>query len=216
MSHSLRYYIYISIIIIAITTSLLRYRKLDRASKTLSVLLIVTLLSETVAYYMAKYYRNNFPVYHFFAPVQLFIVGLYFNYSVEKFRKKNIGLYIGIAGIALAVLNSLYFQPLHTLNSYFLMYEGFCTVFMCLYAFNQMFLDDEYNMLSLPHFWFTFILLAFWSITYVNWGVHEVMRINMIDIMSITAQVLWIVNVLTYSGIAFVFLFYRKNIIQRE
>lgn len=216
MDYTIRFVIYLAVIFMAIVISVFKYKQLDKASKVFCVLLVTTLISETCSFFLAKYYRNNFPVYHFFAPVQLFLVGLYFNYAIESFRRKNIGLYIGIIGILFSAFNTLYLQPIKTFNSYFLLFEGLCTIFMCLYAFNKMFVNDDIDILKSHHFWFTFILLTFWSITYVNWGVREFIRYKMLEMIFSVGNVLWLVNVLTYSGIAFVFLFYRKNIVQRE
>lgn len=216
MSYFTSYMSYLAVIVIAAVISLVKYRQLDKASKIFSIMLIMTLISEVMAYVIAKYYRNNFPVYHFFAPIQLFLVGLYFNYSIESFRRKRIGIYIGIIGLLFGVFNTLFLQPIKTFNSYFLLFEGLCTIFMCLYAFNKMFVNEDIDILKSHHFWFTFILLTFWSITYVNWGVREFIRYKMLEMIFSVGNVLWVVNVLTYSGIAFVFLFYRKNIVQRE
>ncbi len=216
MSNNSQFLLYLFVIAIAIVVSLLKFKQLDKGSKMLALLLILTLTSEIVSYYTAKVYRNNFPVYHFFAPIQLFMVGLYFHYSIEDFKKTKIGIYIGILGFIVAVLNTLIFQPITSLNSYFLLFEGVCTIFMSLYAFNRMFINEDIDLLTLPHFWFTFILLTFWCITYLTWGLYEVAPYKMARISALLSKVIWVVNLITYIGIGFVFLMYRKKLAPRE
>jgi hypothetical protein len=204
------------VIALAIITGLLRLKRQGKAEKMLIILLILTLSSEIMAYIWAVKFRNNFPVYHIFAPIQLFFVSMYFHYSVDSLSKSKIAIYIGLSGGILAAVNTIFFQPITTLNSYFLLFEGLCTIFLSLYAFNKMFINDNLNILSIPHFWFTLILLTFWSITYISWGVYEFMRAKQMNALYIMGAVLWAINIITYLGIGFVFFFISKRSIQRE
>lgn len=212
MAFRIEIVIYLIVIALAIIACIINLKSLDKAAIILFILLPITFFSEIVAYYSALKYKNNLWVYHFFNPVQFFVISLYYNYSIVRFRKKHIGIYIALAGVGLGILNSIYLQNLKSLNSYFLLFEGMSIIFMSLFSFSQMFIDNNIDLLKYSHFWLTFILLSFWSITFVNWGLYEVIQSKALFFMPAVLMTIWIVNVLTYLGMGLVFLYYPKKI----
>lgn len=206
MSTTAQFIIYIALLALSLFYGIHKYKQIDLASKTIVILLAITLLSESVAIYMGKMYHNNMPVYHFFNPVQLFVISLYFNRSIEYFKRYNIGIYIGFFGILMSALNSLFFQPINTLISYFLLFEGFCIIFMSLFSYRSMFEDVEMNVVRNPHFWFSSIFLFLSGVTYFNWALYSFIGIKMIEIMPFLNTLILVVNMIAYASIGLVFL----------
>lgn len=190
------------------------YKRLDLPSKLIPYLLGLTFIAEASAFYIAIKIGNNMFIYQIFNPIEFLIISCYFNFSISAFKRNHIGIYIGIFGIILGILNAVYLQPINTSNYYFLVFEGLSIVFMALYSFNRMFLSNNLDLLSNPHFWFSFILLTFWSITYTYWGMHEMIDIGAIHIVKYIGSVLMILNIITYSGFGFIlFHFFSKKVV---
>jgi hypothetical protein len=200
------FHIYLILLALSFSISMIKFKKVDRASKLICLLLGMTLLSEAIGYIVAKYYRNNMPVYHFFNPIELFIVSLYFNASIKTFQKRNIGIYIGIMGVVVSAINTLFFQPLHTLNSYFLLFEGFCIICMSLFSFRAMFDDEQMDPVQNPHFWFSAILLLISGITYTNWALFPILGAKMVSILPPLTFILILISIVNYTAFGLVFL----------
>jgi len=196
--------------LLSLIVALIRFPKRDAASKTLVPLLAATLLSECTAWFFTKNYGNNMPVYHIYAPVQLFIVTMYFNKSIDTFRRNNFGLYIGLLSIILAVLNTLFLQPINTLNSYYLIYSGFVIISLCNYSFYRILENDDADVLNNQHFWFSCVLLFFWSITFINWTVYKLLARRMIELIPFIGIALVIISTITYACMGIIYLIFPK------
>ncbi|WP_276132349.1 hypothetical protein [Polluticoccus soli] len=159
---------------------------------------------------LAVKYHNNMVVYHVLAPLHLFLVSLYFNQSIQSFKERHIGWFIGLGGFAIALVSSIFLQPVKELNSYFLLFAGFVIISMCLYAFYKILENDEIGTLNNPHFWFSFILLFFWSVTYLNWSVYQLLSKKVVEYMALVGFALPIISAITYIGFGVVFLLYPK------
>lgn len=206
------FYLYILCILLASIISLFRYNKIDKAAGILSILLAFTFISEGFAHFMARYYRHNLFVYHFFNPIQFFLIALYFNESVDVLRQRKIGLYIGIGGFIVAALNTICLQPLNTFNSYYLLFESIMIIGLCLFSFLRMLMKEEpIRLFSYPHFWFCTFLVFFWSLTFLSWGLYDFIRNYFYEHLSIVNKVLLMVNLITYAGFGAVFLFTKNR-----
>ena len=206
MSTNTRFTIYIILLILSLSSGLLRYKQIDKASMVIVFLLAVTLISETTSIYIGWKYRNNMPVFHIFSPIELFIVSIYFNRSIEYFKKFNIGIYVGVVGILLSILNTIFIQQIKTLNSYFLLYEGFCIIFMALYSYRTMFEDLEMNVVRNPHFWFSSIFLFISGVTYSNWALYSFIGKRMVELIPSISTLITLVSAIAYTSIGLVFL----------
>src|SRR5690606_22765624 len=91
-----RFFIYLVVLTLALFGGVYKLKRRDRASKVLVVLLCLTLVSELTAHWAAIKYRNNMFVYHFFSPVQLILLGVYFDNVVWTLVKKRITISISI------------------------------------------------------------------------------------------------------------------------
>lgn len=215
MSTSVQIYTVIAMIIIAVVCGIYRYKYLDGASRILLLMISIGLSNEIIAYYFAKVYHNNMKVYNSYSIVELFILSLYFDKSIAIFQKWHIGIYIGSIGVVLGITNFLFLQSLSSFSTNYLLFEGFCIILMALIAFYYLLLNqDDLRLYRYPHFWFTSILLFFWSVTYVTWGIFPIIHSK--ENVKLVGTFLSVVNAISYIAITLVFLLYPKMKVTNE
>lgn len=210
MDYKYRLIIYLFVLSVSILCGIYRLRNRDNATKTIILLLSITLISEYAAHQAALQYGTNMFVYHFFAPLQLIFVGKYFD-QIANSRKRNLGVIVGLIGAAFAIINGLFFQPLDILNSNFLLFEGLIVMGLALYTFQNILTDNKIDIYRYEHFWIVVILIFFWSITYIWWALYTVLQEKERYVLSHITKVLWSVNVITYAAIGFVLLYFSGN-----
>jgi len=211
MDLTYEFYIEIPVFSTSLIIGLYNFKKIDTASKIICVLLIAELLNESIAYYMAKKYHNNLAEYNIYSLIEFSIICWYFNNVIDVFIRKKIGTYIGIIGVAFGIINIIFIQHIHVLNSYFLFVEGVFTIGMCLFAFFRLLLkQEELRIFRYHHFWFISIILFYWCITYLSWGLYDILGTKFNQYISIISLLIWLVNVITYGGIGSIFLLYPK------
>jgi len=195
----------------ALGIGLYNFRKFDKGSKIIWFLLLTETLNESLAQYMAAKYHNNIAVYNIYSLIEFSIVCWYFNNVIDYFSKYNIGFYIGLIGVIFGIIDMTLLQPIDVLNSFFLFFEGFCIIGMCLFAFFRLLLKhEELRIFRYHHFWFISIFLFFWCITYLSWGLYNILGTNFSQYIPLITVLIWIVNIITYGGIGSIFLLYPK------
>lgn len=204
------YYLYLTLLALSLSIVLIRHRYIDKPTRTIWVLLLFTLLGEIVSEYYAVKYGNNMPVYHFYNPIELLIISIYFNYRVEYFKVRSLGFIIGGLGLIIGILNTLFIQGIKELNSYFLLFEGFVIIFYSLTYFIQIFQNTNTQPLFTPHFWYVSIFLFKWGITYANWSLYSFIGENMIKLIPSLAWLILLVNIISFGGFAIVFYYLPK------
>lgn len=188
-----------------------QFKKLDKAAKIFCGLVCLVCVCEFLALYYRWKHHNNMPVYSIYSLVEFFTISLYFNYSIDIFRKKNIGIYVGITGIILGILDIVFLQPLNTFNSYYLFFEGIGIITMALFSFFRLLINEDGLVLyTYPHFWFTAILSLFWSSVFINWGFGEYVYKHHKEMLHLLANSISIINIITYFAIGCVFLLFPK------
>lgn len=215
MSTVAAYSIYLSIVLCAFIASIANRRFLKPSDKYISYLLLCSMTSEIIGLYCIKRYQNNMAVYHFYSPVELFLTALYFQKRIPWLEQRKIGLYIGSLGVIVAICNIVFWQPLHTINSIFLLFEGFTIIGLSLFSFYQLALHRE-SIISNTHFWFTTIFLVYWSCIFSYWGMYNFFLKELSPYMKSMTYILWAINILGYMGFAVLFLGYRKIASIRE
>ncbi len=210
MDPNSRYYIYLSVLLLAILGGIRKLNHKDSSYKILIGLLCLTFISELTSYWAAIKIQNNMFVYHFFAPLQLIILGKYFD-SINHNKKQKIGFIIGIIGAIIAVVNTIYFQPLKILNSNFLLFEGLVIMGLSLYTFQGILTNEKIDIYKYGHFWMIVIFIFFWSITYTWWALYTVLQEKERFLLLNVTQVLWAVNIITYSAIGFVLIYFSSE-----
>ena len=168
-------------------------------------------INECTAFYLAKKYHSNLSLYAIYDFIEFGMLCYYFNNAIDIFRQKKIGLYIGIIGILFGIVNLIFLQHITSLNSFFLLFEGLSVIAMSLFAFFRMLLKyDSLRLYRYPHFWFIRIILFFWSITFLTWGLYDYINTQLHQSMLTIDTALETVGSITYCALGTVFLLYPK------
>jgi hypothetical protein len=203
--------IYLSILGLAAILSLIHIKNMNKASKYMVLYLIVTFLSELIANTFSITFKNNLVIYNIYSPIQLLILGVYFNEAISSFKSRNAGFYIGGIGLILYFINAILFQnPLKELNTNFIIFECFLIIAMSLCSFYELLAGEEINIHFNPKFWFSSLLLIFWSFTFFYWIIGITLYEYLAQDSFWLDMIIWTINILIYSGFAIVFLFYKK------
>jgi hypothetical protein len=204
-------YLYLSTLAFSAICGLRRFKTQTRAIKFISILITLTFIFEFIAIFVIRFYKNNMPIYSIFNLIQFFVVAYYFDESIDVFKKRKIGMYVGYVGLFLGLLNIIIFQPLTSFNSNFLILEGLSIISMALFSFFRLLVQyEEFRFTSFSHFWISVILLFFWSITFLNWGLYDYIGEEFNDKIWIINLSILIVNIITYLSFGLVFIFYKK------
>lgn len=197
------------------------YRKLSVSSKILTWLLGITFLVEGGAFFLAYSFGNNLPLYNVFLLAQFLFISLYFNYSIDTFRRRHIGVWIGLIGVALGVVNNICFQSLREINSYFMLLAGIAIISMSLYSFARSMLvreeeESAHSMLHCPRFWVAVSLTFFWSTSFLLWGLYEYFTHFTKGVLPWVHIAIRLVNVITYTAIGTAILRYHLHLRRQD
>ncbi|MEO6831655.1 MAG: hypothetical protein ABI169_05615 [Chitinophagaceae bacterium] len=197
--------------IIAAIIGSIRQKEFDTASRIYWYYTCAGAIAEVVARMAAIEFGNNMAVYAVYSPIELLLICLYFNFSIPTLRRTGIGWYLAILGIVVSVLNAVFFQPLTEFNSNFLYFEGIVIIGLSLYSFYHLVRSsDDLRLAKLRHFWFPFIQCAFWTITFLNWGLYEYFNAHAQRFVVAINIFIGMISGVTYLCIALVFWQYPK------
>jgi hypothetical protein len=191
--------------------ALARWNKLSRSDKRICFLLVLTILNEAVARYLSVTYHNDMVAFHIYSPLELLVFCCYFNDFVPVLRRHNKGLWLGITGLAFALINMAYFQPADTLNSNFLLFESVSVVALCLASYCHILSDIGLPYRSSAQFWITTAMMGYWSFSLVQWGMYMLLQGDASAYHPVI-YFLWFVNFSFYLVLLSVFSFYNKLI----
>lgn len=202
---------YFAILITAIIVGMCKYLILDNSTRIMFFYIFIATAAEITAYYCAKEYKNNLPVYHILSPIQLAVLSFYYS-SIISTIKKRVALIISIGGVIIAIFNAVFVQnPFKQLNTYFLVLESIVIIVMTLYFFYYYLnLDYDSSRKLLTHFIISCLLLLFWSFTFLYWLAGLSIRIGLSDNGVWMKFMIMGISIITYTGFGLVFLFYRK------
>lgn len=151
------------------------------------------------------------PEYAIYCLIEFAIISIYFNNSIDTFKKNNLGYIIGAFGVCLGVINIIFIQGMYILTSYFLVFEGIFIIGMGLFSFFRLLLrNDQLNLNKYPDFWFTTILMVFWSITFITWALYNYFMERYDAYEHVVSFSIRAIGGLFYLSISCVFLFYPK------
>lgn len=190
-----------------------RYNILDQAAKIICCLTVLTCFTETIALYYSHFYHFNMPVYAVFNIIQMALICVYFNYSIDIFYKKNLGYHFACISIILGILNLIYLQPINSFNSYYLVFESLGIISMSLFSFFRLLLmHEQLRIKYYIHFWIPVCFVFFWSVTFLSWSLHDyivLFHASPLNILILEALTV-IAEIITYSAIGFLFYYYPK------
>lgn len=201
----------ISCALIAIVAGAHRFRDFDLPSKILWLKTCAGFLADGIAMLAAIRYGNNMPVYSIYSLIDFVLTAAYFNYTVDVLRRTHIGMYVGGIGVVCWLLNTIFLQPLGTLSSYYMYFQGIVAIGLSFFYFFRLLLSSEDLRLGrLRHFWFSVLICLFWTITFFNWGLYNYFLVNERQWMWLINRSILAVSSINYLAIATIFLLYRR------
>lgn len=203
---------YLILLVISFGAGLSNFRTLSKADRLICLLLALTIIQESAATFMRLQYHNNFPTFHIYTPIEVSVIILYFFEASGLKYKLLISSILIIVSISLSIINTIFFQPYNTFNSYFLLYEGCVVVSLSLMSFFRLLLRDDIVPSKMVQFWLSMCFLIYWSLAFVDLGMFSVQISRTQTLARIFTWVLYSSNLLFYIGIAGVFIFYKKLI----
>jgi hypothetical protein len=210
MAFQIAYYVYFFSLLFALFCGIFHFKQLDVASKVLFWLVCCAFFNETAAYYFAKKYQSNIALYNIYCFVEFGVICYYFNNVIDIFIRKNIGLYIGVVGNALGIINLLFIQK-DNINSYFLLFESLAVIGMSFFAFFRMLLKhDSLHLYKYAHFWFISVLVFFWCTTFLTWGLYYYINIEIQQSAWEINAALLTAGAIMYASLGCIFLLYKK------
>jgi hypothetical protein len=206
------FYVYLLIVAATCVTGFIRYRRLDKGTRVILAILVLTIISEGLSalgdYFI--YYKSYF--YHVFNLLQLMLITTYFANTI-KFRNKGIIAIVCLFYVVLEVLNDIFFQPLTKLNTNFISLECLLIVPMALYSLFRILIDDSIEKLqTYVHFWLWTILLLLFSSSFFFWQFVVYFYKHNELFYNISNYIHQIANLILYTGIFLVFLYYPKMV----
>lgn len=198
--------IIISLQLFAIVAGLIHFSKVDKASKTIIGFIFISMISEIMALIFIQKFGKNLIIYNIYNLISFLILCLYFEKLVYKLPAKL------IAGIGIsAYIVDLFIQDFNNgLVTYFIMFQNLLTIALCLYYYYQVLASDIIEIHLSPHFWITALILVFSCFTFFYWSVglnayqHQSEKSGWIMLM------IQIINIVFYSSMGIIFLFYNK------
>lgn len=204
--------LYVPLLFITFCIAVVQWKKLSKADRWICLLLIISFIQECVARYYHVKYRNNFPTFHVYTPIELSIIIIYFNSSIGFIKHRYFELStFAICGI-LGFLNTRYIQSLYQFNSYYLLFEGCVVIGLCMLSFYRLLIREDIVPGRMAHFWFIICFLFYWSLTYANFGLYGAQLNSETIVATIFNFTIQAANFLFYIGIATIFLRYKKLI----
>jgi hypothetical protein len=188
----------------------IRIKSLDKASRIIFLAVAFSFVTECFAFFAAKAYHNNAPVYNIGNIIQLFIIALYFNGCVKLFQKSNIGLYIGLFSVALGILNLCFLESFDRYNSNFFLYQAVLIFIMGTFYFRQVILPSYVKKYLTPHLWFTIILVAFYTLDLFALSLYSYFLDQSRNHTELVDNFILAFSAISNVGFACVFFFYPK------
>lgn len=199
------------LLFLTVIATVIRWKELRNTDRIIGFFILLAGFGELASYFLIKFVGSNYFFSHIYSPIELFVLCFYFNQSILSFRKRNLGIYIGIVGIIVSLIDSIFFQnPFTSLNSYFLLFEASVIIVLCLISFFQILMDEERMPYNFAHFWITIGLLFFWCSTFTGWGLFSLLGRS--EALSLFTMLLRCIQWILYGALLLVLIRYKKLI----
>lgn len=207
-------FIYYTIILLAAITAVVKYKQLDNALRSIAILLMLTVLSESVSYILMGLNEYNFRnvVYHLFSMVQLILISVFFIINIKPNNSRKLIWGAVVTSIATGTLNIIFLQPICTMNSNMLMFESFAIITMTLYyIYRRIKIGVVVNMFKHAHFIISLLLLLLWSGSFFFWAFISVLYDEGWAYTTTVTNIHLIINIIVYLGIGLTILYTNRQ-----
>ncbi len=212
MIYYLESYLYLFTCFLPFLYGIKRFKLLDRASRTFSLIATISFIAEIVALYAAVKYHNNLPVYNVSQLLTVVLVCLYFNDAIDSFKKYYVGIVLAAISTLVWSFTIFFVHSIITMNSTFMAYEGIVTIGMAVFSMENLVSKRSHSLFKLKyshHFWFAWMLLIYWCCSIVQWILYKYFT-KEVDQSQYLDLSLTIISMLINIGFALIFFYYPK------
>jgi hypothetical protein len=114
---------------------LIRIRYLLPQQKIILGYCLLSLIAESISFYLWRQKTNNMPLYHLFPVLELSIFLWYFEKNYGQLANHCLHKTILISYILFTVINFLFFQHLYELNTYSRTFESLIMIYLAISGF---------------------------------------------------------------------------------
>lgn len=194
--------VYYIILLLATIAGVTRYRRLDPALRIIVILLILTVLSESVSYALVELeeYGIRYSMFHIYSMIQLLLISLFFIYAIKPYHYRKLIVLAFVSCPLIGILNIIFFQPIDKLNNFMLMFESFAINSMALYFIYYTIKNTgTRNIFKDIHVRIALLLLVMWSSTFFFWAFISVLFIGDWQYADTASHFFMIINILIYG-----------------
>jgi hypothetical protein len=198
--------IYLLLLLIISVIGFARFKHLTKAFKVLTVLILCTLVSESIMKVYGRVYHNNMPISHSWAVIEFAFISVVYFYLVTNAWVKKVTIISILAMLVLAVANVLFFEKLNQFPSLTLEASHIAYVVYSLFLFRQMLLSpSEQSLFRQSLFWFNINVLFYATTMFLNFALMSYFIQNKLDVAPLVYFSV-VVNFIFYIVIGFVLL----------
>lgn len=210
MAIDILFYLYLGVLFLASVIGYIRYNLLDYGSKILLCLVTLAVLCESITAFERFFTYLKAPVYHIYNVIEIILIALYFLYTV-RFRNRLLFISLCLLFIGVEIANTVLYQPITRLNTNFITFECLLVIPMSLYSLYKILINDAVDkILNYVHFWFWTCLLVYFSSCFFFWQFIVYFYKHNQLYYTISGNMHIVINLLVYTGILLVFLYYPK------
>jgi hypothetical protein len=192
------YVVYLTLLLLIAIVGFTRFKKLSKGFRILTVLILCTLISESIKKVYGKIYHNNMPIAHIWAVIEYALLSLTYFYLLTGAWVKKAIIASTVAMLILEVVNVLFFEKLTQFPSLILEVSHILYVVYSLLLFRQMLLFPmEQNLFKQSLFWFNINVLFYATTMFLNFALLSYFIGNKLDVAA-----------LIYFGLVINFIFY--------
>ncbi|MES2108901.1 MAG: hypothetical protein V4577_09155 [Bacteroidota bacterium] len=205
------YLMYLLVLLLATIPGLARYKKLSKAFRILTILILCTLISEATKKVYGKIYHNNMPQAHAWAVIEFSLFSLTYYFLVIDARIKRLILFIIGGMVVLEIANVIFFEKLTQFPSLILEASHIVYVIYAVTLFRQMLLSPtEQSLFKQSLFWFNINMLFYATTMFLNYALLSYFIENKLDIVPLVYFAL-VINLIFYIVIGISLLMDNKK-----
>lgn len=184
MNYDAIYAVYLTILLATAVIGFARFKKLGKAFKILAILILCTLLSETIKKVYGKIYHNSMPIAHVWAIVEYaFFSSVYFYLITTAWVKKAI-IFSVLFMLCLEVANLFFFEKISQFPSLILEASHIIYGAYALLLFRQMLLfPTEERLFKQSLFWFNINMLFYATTMFLYFALLSYFVENKLDVV---------------------------------
>lgn len=208
---TLRFIIYLLLILAGIITGLYYYKRIGTAYKLLTQMLILIFVSELAGRLFLGQLKTTYPFYHVLQVFQILYYGGIFYFLLRPTKFKNLIIITTLVLAIITVCISIFYQSVFTFPSIGSQILNLYVVLLSLGLFNKMIKNPiAIPILRQSSFWFASGSLFFHAITFLVFGYFKLFQESSFNTPVWVYELIRIANYILYASY-FLCLVFAKN-----